>query len=315
VSEENGRADAQASVTADASAPASPPPIAPPTQQQSAPPEEPQMEIHKPKPAHSWRELLTEIGIVVIGVGIALAAEQTVEWLHWRDRVAEARKAIATETATNISYGIRRMRYAPCLEKRLDDLAHIVDEASRTGSLPAVGDLGDFSNNVWTTGEWNSLMASQTATHFSHDELAAISYIYMNVERANARTLQELEAMTRLSTMVGPGRRLDPASEVQLREALSQARWLNRGVVRASSNIWTVAVEQKMVFSRDDARLIAGALRSPLFPVTRTRFQISSGCPSIGKPMAVDYGQAEWGFVLPDAQDMLKHPPRLRIAD
>ena len=271
------------------------------------------MEIHKPKPVHSWRELLTEIGVVVIGVGIALAAEQTVEWFHWHNRVAEARKAIATETATNISYGIRRMRYSPCLEKRLDDLAHIVDEASRTGSLPPVGDLGDFSTNVWATGEWDSLMASQTASHFSHDELAGISYIYVNVERATTRTLQELEAMARLSTMVGPGRRLDPASEIQLREALSQARWLNRGIVRASSNIWNVAVEQKMVFSRDDARVIADALQNPLFPVTRSRTHV--GCPTIGKPLAASYGQAGWGFALPDAQDMLKHPPQLHIAD
>jgi N-acyl homoserine lactone hydrolase len=37
-------------------------------------PEEPPMEIHKPKPVHSWRELLTEIGVVAIGVAIALAA-------------------------------------------------------------------------------------------------------------------------------------------------------------------------------------------------------------------------------------------------
>ena len=33
------------------------------------------MDIHKPKPVHNWRELLTEIGTIVIGVLIALAAE------------------------------------------------------------------------------------------------------------------------------------------------------------------------------------------------------------------------------------------------
>ena len=55
------------------------------------------MEIHKPKPVHSWRELLTEIGVVVIGVAIALAAEQAVEWLHWQHRVADARAAILIE--------------------------------------------------------------------------------------------------------------------------------------------------------------------------------------------------------------------------
>jgi hypothetical protein len=49
---------------------------------ETPPPEEPPVEIHKPKPVHSWRELLTEIGVVVIGVCIALAAEQTVEYFQ-----------------------------------------------------------------------------------------------------------------------------------------------------------------------------------------------------------------------------------------
>src|SRR5712671_1668373 len=71
-------------------------------------PKEPDMEIHKPTAVHSWRELLTEIGVVVIGVCIALAAEQTVEWLHWRKQVAEARDVIATELAVNLSGGIIR---------------------------------------------------------------------------------------------------------------------------------------------------------------------------------------------------------------
>lgn len=38
------------------------------------------MEVHhKSHPIHDWREFLKEIGIIVIGVLIALAAEQGVE--------------------------------------------------------------------------------------------------------------------------------------------------------------------------------------------------------------------------------------------
>ena len=42
------------------------------------------MDIHKPKPWHGWREFLKEYVIIVVGVLTALAAEQAVEWLHWR---------------------------------------------------------------------------------------------------------------------------------------------------------------------------------------------------------------------------------------
>src|SRR3954464_2108182 len=84
VPEDNDAARTPAMI--DAAAPASSPPSSAPP---SATPEEPSVEFHKPKPVHNWREFLAEIGVVVIGVCIALAAEQTVEWLHWRTQVAE----------------------------------------------------------------------------------------------------------------------------------------------------------------------------------------------------------------------------------
>jgi len=278
------------------------------------------MDIHKLKPIHNWRDFWKEVGTIVLGVCIALAAEQAVEWWHWRSQVATARKAIATETASNISYGIRRMRFAPCLEKRLDDLAHIVDEASRTGMLPPVGDLGDFTNNIWNTGEWDSLMASQTASHFPHKELANYNYIYANVARANVRTLAELSTMSQLSTMVGPGRKLDPSSEARLRDALSEARFLNRGVARAGFNLWAAAAQQKMVFSPADARLIADAQTRPLARVGSANIiggqgKDIVGCPAIGKPVATSYGQSQWGFVLPQVAETLKHPPKLLVGE
>lgn len=40
------------------------------------------MEIHKPKPWHGWREFLSEISVIVVGILIALAGEQTVEAVH-----------------------------------------------------------------------------------------------------------------------------------------------------------------------------------------------------------------------------------------
>ncbi|HEY3813753.1 MAG TPA: hypothetical protein VGL66_11055 [Caulobacteraceae bacterium] len=59
------------------------------------------MDIHKPKPVHGWREFLSEIGIIVLGVLIALALDQTVEWLHVQSEVAETRAALKVEISRN----------------------------------------------------------------------------------------------------------------------------------------------------------------------------------------------------------------------
>jgi len=116
---------------------------------QIPPPQDPKMDIHKPKPWHNWREFLKELGTIALGVGVALAAEQTVEWLHWREQVAEAREAIASETTQNIAGSIRRMRTVQCTENRLDALAR----------------MGDFLAQIESAGELSvaklMLVASQ----------------------------------------------------------------------------------------------------------------------------------------------------------
>jgi hypothetical protein len=45
------------------------------------------MHFHLPKPLHGWREFTGEVGIIVIGVLIALGAQQVVEAAQWRSKV------------------------------------------------------------------------------------------------------------------------------------------------------------------------------------------------------------------------------------
>jgi hypothetical protein len=52
------------------------------------------MHLHLPKPLHGWREFAGEVGIIVIGVLIALGAEQVVEEIHFRNAVASERMAL-----------------------------------------------------------------------------------------------------------------------------------------------------------------------------------------------------------------------------
>ena len=45
------------------------------------------MHIHLPKPVHGWREFGGEVGIIVLGVLLALAAEALIEHTGWRQKV------------------------------------------------------------------------------------------------------------------------------------------------------------------------------------------------------------------------------------
>jgi len=258
------------------------------------PPEEPPVEFHKPKPVHNWRELLTEIGVVVIGVCIALGAEQTVEYFHWRAQVREAREVIATELAFNLVGAVTRVRTEVCTERRLDQLALILDTAAKNGGLPAVGDIHRPPRGIWPTGAWDSVVASQTATHFPRQQLADIAAAYKFVQRIENYAAAELGEWAELYTMVGPGRRLDPASESELRKALSEARSMSRTNASLGIQLGARVKFLDLPFSREDLERIATAKRPPASAAP------ADICLPIG-PAAASYGQgARSAFAVDD---------------
>jgi len=223
------------------------------------------MEVHhKPKPVHSWRELLTEIGVVVIGVCIALAAEQAVEWVHWRNQVADARQAIASEMADNVRGSINRLREQACVDRRLDELGQILDAASRSGSLPPVGQIGEPSLQPWVSGAWESVVASQAASHFSRQELARLARSYNYVQLANGVHVSEAEVWGSLSAVAGPGRRLDPASEAELRKELSLARQYERNLSGLAFQILLSLKSQNLPYNQNELDAIAASRDHPL---------------------------------------------------
>jgi hypothetical protein len=105
------------------------------------------MEIHRPKAAHSWREFLSEIGTIVIGILIALSLEQAIEALHEHSVAREAHEAIAEEMQTNVDRIAYRQAVQPCIDKRLNQITGLL--AVWAGGQPppsglAIGDPDDL---------------------------------------------------------------------------------------------------------------------------------------------------------------------------
>jgi len=225
-------------------------------------PEEPNMDIHKPKPWHNWREFLKELGTIALGVGIALAAEQTVEYFHWRAQVRDAREVIASEMARNISFAISRMRMQPCMERRLARLDRILDDAADRERLPPLGGVGLSIQSPWSNGAWESVVASQTATHFSREEMARLSLVYRRVERIEAWNREESEAWTLILSMDGPGRRLNDSYETELRKAIRLAAYLNGVISIGGARMIQGAMDENLPFAPEERRQMAEAMKA-----------------------------------------------------
>ena len=61
------------------------------------------MHVRLPKPLHGWREFAGEVGIIVLGVLIALTFGQLVEWVHSRQKQNEMMERLFEEARIDVA--------------------------------------------------------------------------------------------------------------------------------------------------------------------------------------------------------------------
>lgn len=114
------------------------------------------MDIHRPKPIHNWREFLGEIGIIVIGVLIALAGEQTVEALHHRSQVSELSEALDVELSHNLAVLKDTIELKPCIDQRLTEITKWSRSIAGGRPFPLTGEFGRLPGQIFLTAIWRS---------------------------------------------------------------------------------------------------------------------------------------------------------------
>ncbi len=243
------------------------------------------VEIHKPKPIQGWRDFFSEMTVIVCGIAIALGGEQLIEALHWHYEVKETESRLATELLANAAEATLRVRTAPCVDKRLDEIAGVIDDAAKSGKLPPIGYLGQPYLYLWGHGTWDSAVASQTATHFPAQRLANFSIANQFLVRLGELNLREMEAWTELSAIVGPGRPFDTSAADAARLATGRARLLGREMRLLSGGLLD-RVKALNLPHQTSARLaeLNADAHQPL-----SRYLI---CRPIGTEISPTYGQA-----------------------
>ena len=100
------------------------------------------MHFHLPKPLHCWREFVGEVGIIVIGVLLALGAQQIVEAFNWRREVAGFRDSVREEIGVNLGAYPDRSKQKLCIKARLDELQRWLDSWRAGRPLSLTGRIG-----------------------------------------------------------------------------------------------------------------------------------------------------------------------------
>jgi len=185
------------------------------------------MHVHLPKPLHGWRAFLGEVGIIVLGVLIALGAGQVVEAVHNRQLASAARDNVRAEAATNIGFIRDRLSTQACIDRRIDELQAIL---SRSGEGPLNPQPTWVSRPpLWPFffGRWEAATASGRNSLFSREEQAHFSRLYRVFTQFDTDTAREQAVWAQLRSLEWWQGPLGPQARLTFAEALQQARYLS----------------------------------------------------------------------------------------
>lgn len=185
------------------------------------------MHVHLPEPLHGWRQFTGEVGVIVLGVLIAIALEQLVEAIHWHGQVRDARGAIAEDMAqTNRAFAFRVAAH-DCIAARLSKLNDIIERSAAHQPVPRVGEVMPDIGNALFQNAWQTSRASQTLTHFDRHALRLYGSYYVNVDSIGGFMAHEVDDLTVLKVLEGDPARLGPSDISGLRVAVRHAMFDN----------------------------------------------------------------------------------------
>jgi len=224
------------------------------------------MHVHLPKPLHGWRAFAGEVGIIVLGVLIALGAQQFAESVQQRLEASDARRAIRGELEINLSRLASRAAQKRCVEHRMDEIQALLDSAAQHGTITTVGWVGRPQYWSMQTVRWEAISQGGRAALLPADELADYGTLYswmrningvMTTEQADWARLRTLEHMSRLS----------PEMIFDLNGTLQDARYSNWRIRR-----WMMQMEPTEARLRlRNIRNVLPATRSACIPMATPR--------------------------------------------
>jgi hypothetical protein len=132
-----------------------------------------------PRPLHGWRALVGEIGVIVVGVLIALTAEQLVQQWHDRGDLHEAQQQMLLEMRDdNLPQAYARVAMAPCLDYQLTAITRAADANVSRAELNRL--ISEFEPPVrtWDSQAYDAAVSTGALTPNGPQELMRWATIY-----------------------------------------------------------------------------------------------------------------------------------------
>ncbi len=142
------------------------------------------IDVHDPhKEVAGWKDFLLHLGIITIGLFIALSLEGVVDWFHHRTLVHEAEASLHTEIQSNaksvadLSTDINRQQQ----ESQHD--VKVLDEIIKNGEPPKHSSISiDFHLTTFDNVSWQTAQETGALSYMPYGKAQQYSSIYSDQE-------------------------------------------------------------------------------------------------------------------------------------
>lgn len=185
------------------------------------------MRFQMPKPLHGWRQFAGEVGIIVIGVLIALGAQQVAEDLSWHQRVRDALKALSAQIADDNFNAAEMVITQPCVDAQLVKIEEALERPGEWHPIQGYSEsFGRFlvrqPSRTWGGDVWRAMNTEGVASHVDPQLRLGVANFYSSTALLSAEQAEAVKLDWRLSAL---GQPLAPPATERFRMISDIEQW------------------------------------------------------------------------------------------
>ena len=205
-------------------------------------------------PWHDWRENVREVAIVIVGVLIALLAQEIVQGWEWQQKIAAADDAMKREMFwDNGPEMLERISIQPCINAQLDAIRAAVEANRPRAEIVGLVDRLYVSYVSYDTVAYRDVSASDVPIHMPRTRENAWTQAYAMMPLVDATDAQETVDAARIKALKRTGGPLSDAEQIALLQAIEEVR--GDGARIMSGIHWTMQAMPQLHGTFDKARL------------------------------------------------------------
>ena len=181
----------------------------------------------KLKPPHGWNAVAWELGIVTVGVLLALAAQQAAETVNERREATETRTTVTNEIKETLAILQLRRAAQPCIDRRLKQVRAIVDEWGRTGTFKTPRWVSQATWFAIVTARFDAAESAGRLALLPSEEQYQMGQVVGNLRNFGEIQSKEIETWGTLRMLQSGAEALSESDRAQVRIALQRASTLN----------------------------------------------------------------------------------------